>query len=137
MLEQYQYHSTAHEKIVLISPGYVEWDIVRLGFDEVMWPSVFAKCNAPYHSAAKINHVRASMAAISLIPGSEAHLVDKQQVRPIFIEELGILAWEGKTVVGGYLGRTSLRLMEKPESKAREQETVMATEDGIFIDDVD
>ena len=47
MLEQYQYNTQAYEKILLVSPGYVESEIARLGFREVVWPAVFAKKMSP------------------------------------------------------------------------------------------
>lgn len=46
MLEPYQYHTGAHDKIILISPGYVEWEIAKLNFREVTWSAVFAKREA-------------------------------------------------------------------------------------------
>jgi hypothetical protein len=42
MLEQYTDHPTAHDKIVLVSPGHVAIEIFRLQFKTVVWTNVFA-----------------------------------------------------------------------------------------------
>lgn len=42
MLEQYSNHPLAHEKIVLVTPGYMGLEIQRLGFKQVTWSNVFA-----------------------------------------------------------------------------------------------
>ncbi|KAJ9609809.1 hypothetical protein H2200_006138 [Cladophialophora chaetospira] len=47
MLEQYNDHPIARQKIVLVSPGYVAIEIQRLGFTETQWPSVFAHQTPP------------------------------------------------------------------------------------------
>lgn len=41
MLSPYQYNREAYDKVILVSPGYVEGEIANLGFRDVTWPSVF------------------------------------------------------------------------------------------------
>jgi len=47
MLEPYKHHPEARKKIVLVSPGYMAREIAQLGFQETIWPSVFARLNMP------------------------------------------------------------------------------------------
>lgn len=47
MLEQYSDHPQARQKIVLVSPGYVATEILKLGLIETEWPSVFAHRRPP------------------------------------------------------------------------------------------
>ncbi|EXJ93885.1 hypothetical protein A1O1_02278 [Capronia coronata CBS 617.96] len=42
MLEQYSNHPLAYQKIVLVNPGHMAFEIQNLGFKQVMWSNVFA-----------------------------------------------------------------------------------------------
>ncbi len=53
MLEQYTDHSTARQKIVLVSPGYVALEIHKLGLKEIEWPTVFARRTPPANLVVK------------------------------------------------------------------------------------
>lgn len=61
MLEQYSDHPLARQKIVLVSPGYVALEIQRLGFEQVEWPSVFAKLTPPPDMAGKYEREKAKV----------------------------------------------------------------------------
>jgi hypothetical protein len=43
MLEPYTDHPAARQKIVLVSPGYIAPDFMKLELQEVEWPNVFAR----------------------------------------------------------------------------------------------
>ncbi|EXJ69137.1 uncharacterized protein A1O5_08072 [Cladophialophora psammophila CBS 110553] len=53
MLEQYSDHPVARQKIVLVSPGYVAFEIQKLALKVVEWPSVFAARTMPANAAAR------------------------------------------------------------------------------------
>jgi hypothetical protein len=43
MLEPYSDVPGVRQKIILVSPGYIALDFMKLGLPEIVWPSVFAR----------------------------------------------------------------------------------------------
>jgi hypothetical protein len=113
MLEQYQYHTAAYEKIVLVSPGYVESEIAKLGFREVKWPSVFLK-KEPSNPSVKEQNRRGAFEKARLeaaIHNNKIGLVGvkDERVAGLVLDTMKV-KWDGKHEALGQVGGLGLRM---------------------------
>lgn len=121
MLEQYQYHTAAYEKIVLVSLGYVESEIAKLGFRAVVWPSVFGRKEPATQSVlqqkqkAVEEHARREMEAHHRKLGLKG--VKNEQAAEM-VKQTMKSGWDGKLMLGGQAGVMALRMMMTQQARA-------------------
>ncbi len=114
MLEQYQYHTAAYEKIVLVSLGYVESEIARLGFRVVVWPSVFVKKEPATHDLIQQKQrvmeeqARQEMEAHHRKLGLRGV---KNERAAEFVKQTMKSKWNGTVMLGGQAGNLARRVM--------------------------
>ena len=115
MLEQYQYHTAAYEKIVLVSLGYVESEIARLGFRAVVWPSVFVKKEAATPNEIRLKQMMAEERARREMEAHHRRLGlrgIKDERAAGMVKQTMKTEWDGKItrMLGGQAGALALRL---------------------------
>ena len=126
ILQQYQYHPAAYEKIVLISPGYVESEIARLGFRSVVWPSVFLKKQPPK----VINDANRAQKLLLILQQASKETEafhkrlrateDKGERKATLAQYAVKLKWDGNIVLGGSAGQMAARMSaNRPEEDER------------------
>ena len=117
MLEQYQYHTAAYEKIILVTPGFVVDEIARLGFKQVIWPSVFVRREP---MALPVKQRKKEMAEEQARRDMAAHhqrigLIGKENKRVAeLVKDTVKSNWDGKAVLGGPAGRMALKMRVAP-----------------------
>lgn len=114
MLEQYQYHTAAYEKIVLVSLGYVESEIARLGFKAVVWPSVFVKKEAATPNEIRLKQLTAEERARREMEAHHRRLGlkgVKNERAAAMVKETVQCRWDGKVMIGGQTRGLAARIM--------------------------
>jgi hypothetical protein len=137
MLEQYSDHALAREKIVLVSPGFMAFEIQNLGLREVQWPRVFAQRTATPEVLLKqkkhdkrVESLKGRMQRSLSTP-----MVSNVRDRPILPQLLEMVpTWDVNAAVNKLSGGVGLRSLTAHTATVRALDLAETEEEDVELD---